>query len=167
MTKKINTGKRLNTETPEKKKASKRVAKKKNPSKSKAAVAAQKNQQKKKEVTGEKKETPHSISRSMLLDRKYTDEQILEAIQKQCPDKPFKKGQISCNRWDLNNKDMVKPPIEKLVEVDGKLVPKSQLPVKTKKKKYTEENDPLNKIAGIKTKKMAKKVRKLKKKSSR
>jgi len=132
------------------KKKAKKVAKKK--------VAAKKKQASKREQG----DTVNAYCRNLLLERKYTDEQVLEKVEKKYPDGKFKKQYIPCKRWDLNH-DGARPPIEKMVKVDGKLIPKSKAPKKSKtKKKYTKDNDPLSKVAGIDVHSGKKKVAKKK-----
>ena len=91
----------------------------------------------------------------MLVERKYTDEEILSTIKKEYQDRSEKqiKVYISCQRNDINagrkKRFIVDSPIERLIKVDGKIIPKSQAPAKPSKKKIDPENDPLKKIAGI------------------
>jgi hypothetical protein len=140
-----------------KKKAVKRVAKKKDPKKSKAAIAKAKNDANKKKAkakAGEKKPKPGSMIRDLLLEQKYTDEEIFAKVDKAFPGKT---KQTYCNNWRhwINKlsgmKSTEKNPIERLYKIDGKLVKKSAMPKPERKakKKYTEENDPLKKVAGI------------------
>ena len=142
----------MTTKKVAKKKAVKKVAKRKDPNKSKAAIAKKKN-----DVAKEQKGNytrPGGMIRDLLLERKYTDEEIFEKVDKAFPGKT-KIGY--CNNWRhwINKlsgmKEVEKNPVERLFKVDGKLVKKSAMPKKERKstKKYTKENDPLNKIAGI------------------
>lgn len=141
---------------PKKKTAKKKVAKKKDPSKSKAAQAKNKNDAVKKERKGSN--TPGKLMDTLLLERKYTDEQIMEKVNKAFPGKKIPATYLNNHRWNLNNlahygkntsaKDK---PLEKLVMYEDKLVVKSVVPKPERKaqKKYTKENDPLLKKAGI------------------
>lgn len=159
-----------------KKKTAKRIAKKKDPSKSKAALAKAKNDANRK-AKGDHK-NPGSMMRDLLLERKYTDEEIYEKVSKAFPDKTVK--QTYCNNWrhwinKLSGMSSTKTnPVERLFKHEGKLVKKSAMPKTERKakKKYTEDNDPLKKVAGINVhgkkktavKKMAKKKTATKKK---
>lgn len=138
-------------------------AKKKDPNKSKAALAKKKNDASK-AVRGK---NPGAMMRDLLLEKKYTDEEIFAKVSKAFPDKTVK--QTYCNNWRhwINHlsgmKSTEKNPVERLYKHEGKLVKKSDMPKPERKakKKYTEENDPLKKVAGInvhnKNKKSAKK----------
>jgi hypothetical protein len=104
----------------------------------------------------------------LMLSRKYTDAQIVEKANKQFPDYQINTSFVSGSRWNLNRggRGLTKPktPVERMVEVDGKIVPASEKPKRKTKKKYTEENDPLRKTAGINVhKKETKKPEKVKK----
>ncbi len=131
----------------------KTTAKKKDPNKSKAAMAKKKNDVKEK-IKGDYT-NPGSMMRDLLIEQKYTDDEIFEKVSKAFPEKTVK--QTYCNNWRHNlnkmsgSKEFAKNPIERLFKIDGKLVKKSVMPKKAKSpsKKYTEDNDPLKKIAGI------------------
>lgn len=145
-------------------KKKKKVAKRKDPNKSKAAQAKKKNDAKR---AAEKKEKGVSINqrvRELLAEKRFTDDQIFDKISNEFPDKPFKKGYICCKRWDLAKIGKNYPS---LVKHEGKLIPKEKLPKKTKSraKKYSEDNDPLKKVAGINVHK--KKVKKSIKKKAK
>lgn len=135
--------------------------KKKDPSQSLAAIAKAKNDARKKqseESSGDDTKTkitdggykrPGTMMRDLLLERKYTDEEIFEKVSKAFPEKTVK--QIYCNNWRfwINNlsgmKSIKENPVERLFLEDGKIIPRSQKPKVQKKiaKKYTKENDPL------------------------
>lgn len=129
------------------------TAKRKDPNKSKAAIAKKKNVATSK-AKG-KYTKPGAMMRDLLIERKFTDEEIFEKVSKAFPDKIVK--QTYCNNWRhwLNNlsgmEGVKKNPFERLFKIDGKLVPKSQKPASPKKarKTYTSDNDPLKKVAGI------------------
>lgn len=135
------------------------TAKKKDPTKSKAALAKAKNdanreKEKTKTPKTAKGPKPGSMIRDLLLEQKFTDEEIFEKVDKVFPGKT-KQGY--CNNWRhwINKlsgaKEFEKNPIERLFKVDGKLIKKSAMPKPERKakKKYTEENDPLKRVAGI------------------
>ena len=132
-------------------------AKRKDPAKSTAGLMKAKNdanREAQKKVQGEYK-NPGSMMRDLLLDKKFTDEEIFEKVSKAFPAKTVK--QTYCNNWRhwINNlsglSDVKTDPVERLYKLDGKLVKKSAMPKKktTAKKQYTKETDPLNSIAGI------------------
>lgn len=149
--------------TKSKKTAKKETPKKKDPNKSKAAQAANKNKAKAEAKEGFK--TPGKMITTLILERKYTDEEIIAKVNKAFPEKETPISYCGNHRWALNNMENYGPdlndnPVEKLYKVDGKLVPKSEMPKKERKakKKYTEENDPLKKVGiDVHSKKKAKK----------
>lgn len=151
-----------------KKKAVKKTAKRKDPDKSKAALAKKKNDAKKKAAKGDygQGNSVNSYCRELLLEKKFTDEEIHKKVRSKFPKKNFAFALIYKKRWILNS-ELTKDHIEQLVKVEGKLIPKPKSPKKSKaaKKKYTKENDPLVKHAGINVHDKEKKVkpRKLKK----
>lgn len=71
--------------------------------------------------------TANSLCRQLLLERQFTDEQILEQVKKVFPDSKFTKSYISTTRVDLNKgvykNETVETPIQKLVEHEGSVVP--------------------------------------------
>lgn len=140
--------------TAKKKKAVKRVAKKKDPKKSKAALAKAKNDANRKNAKKKPGPKPGSMIRDLLLEQKFTDEEIFVKVDKAFPGKT---KQTYCNNWRhwINKlsgmKSTEKNPIERLYKVKGKLTKKSAMPKPERKakKKYTEDNDPLKRVAGI------------------
>jgi len=75
--------------------------------------------------------TANSLCRELLLERKYTDDQITAKIKEVFPDSKFTNVYVSTTRVDLNKgyykKCIVKEPISKLVEKDGKIVPSEEI----------------------------------------
>ncbi len=94
---------------------------------------------------------------AMVLEKKYTDEEIYEMTVKKY--KECRKPAISVARWTLNQALSADKQIERLVKVDGKNVPLSKAPAKPKKsarKAVDPDKDPLKKVAGIDVHKKAK-----------
>ena len=79
----------------------------------------------------------NAIARELLLEKKHTDEEIIQKIQKILPDREDKqcKVYISVNRSELNSgmrKGLRKnEKLERLVQVSGKVIPYSQAPRKS------------------------------------
>jgi hypothetical protein len=74
--------------------------------------------------------TPNKLCRDLLLERKYTDDQIAEKVLEVFPDAKFDKAYVSTTRIDLNKgyyktveEDLEKNPIARLVEYEGKVMP--------------------------------------------
>ncbi len=87
---------------------------------------------------------------AMVLEKKYTDEEIYEMTVKKY--KSCRKPAISVARWTLNQALSADKQIERLVKVDGKNIPQSKAPAKPKKtarKVVDPAKDPLKKLAGI------------------
>ena len=95
----------------------------------------------------------------LLMERKYTDEQIVELIQKEYTDRTEKQIKVYCQvqRADINSgrKPSYKVPkdqkLERFVDdVDGKVIPYSTAPHKTsRKKKENKERKLLKKHTNI------------------
>ena len=115
----------------------------------------------------------------LVIEQKYTDNEIAAKCNEKFPvtpeneaslKKPFEVSKVSGIRWHIEQGSF-KPEIpakkyDRIIEVDGKRIPFSQRPKRKTKTapKYTAENDPLKKAAGIDvTKKAIKKVVKKKK----
>ena len=138
--------------------------------KSKKTVAVKKESPK-----AEKTQSATGYVIELLLQKKSTDEQIMEMTQRKFPARNEKqiKVYISCQRNDLNSgrKKGLKAgdKLERLVDVDGKVVPYSKKPKKVSKgtRSVDPKTDPLKKVAGIdvhgKKAKAAKAVKKDKK----
>lgn len=154
-------------ETPEKKQPEV-----KKPIASKKKVAVDKLETKKQPVTKPKKKESkrigvYPVMSKLLIEKKYTDRQIIEAVRKEFPelksDDALLLKQISACRYFLNagkrsqydqKKDGI---IEQMVSDGSKAVPYSQRPVSQKPtKKYTPENDPLKKFGFVDEKKSSK-----------
>jgi len=75
--------------------------------------------------------TANNLCRELLLERKYTDDQITAKIKEVFPDSKFTNVYVSTTRVDLNKgyykKCIIKEPISKLVEKDGKIVPSEEI----------------------------------------
>lgn len=99
----------------------------------------------------------------LLREGTHTDDDIEKTVTKKFAGRPFKRSYIAISRADINagrRGDVPKNPIERLVDVNGKLTPASKAPkaepTKKAHKKVDPANDPLKKLAGIDaTKKVA------------
>ncbi len=115
-----------------------------------------KNEPPKKREPKVKKETAKALIKKLLLERKFTDEQIAATVLTKYPD-TFKKNYISCTRGDINAgrikvEGQICEHIPVLIENEaGEVVDKTTLPKKEKKTKgkVKKEDDPLSNIAGI------------------
>lgn len=100
--------------------------------------------------TEDKPMSRNGFMTAMVLEKKFTDEQIYDMTVKKY--KVCRKPAISVARWTLNQALSKDKQIERLVDVDGKNVPQSKAPVKPKKsarKAVDPDKDPLKKLAGI------------------
>jgi len=85
---------------------------------------------------------------ALILEQKYTNEQIAEKAGADL--KTVSKMFRQLNNGKRKGFDKPEKPYEQLVDADGKLVPKSDAPKKSKgSKKVDPEKDPLKKSAGI------------------
>lgn len=124
------------------------AAKKAKPAKKAATPKASE----KESTRGNPETSPFAYCRDLILNQKHSDEEILALITKRFPKATFNQGYISSERWTLNQALSSGKQLERLAKDEkGKLVPKSALPKKSAsgKKKYTAENDPLKRVAGI------------------
>ena len=116
------------------------------PMKAKAAKAAA--APKAPKVPKESKESRFGCITRLVLEQKFTDDEIHAMVLKE-GHKAFPKSGVSVARWTINQ-SLTGKKIERFVKVDGKLVPKSQAPKKVgARKKVDPANDPLKKLAGI------------------
>jgi len=92
---------------------------------------------------------------SLLTMRDKTDEEMVAVLKKNYASEKQAQSRLCTVRRELNAGKFedykLSNKIERLYRVDGKLIPKSQMPKtdRVKKPKYTPENDPLAKVAGI------------------
>lgn len=102
------------------------------------------------EQSQERGTTRNGLVVEMLLEKKFTDKQIKEAVNAKFAPLTLNPAAIPVARANLNK--TLSEPIERLVEIDGKVMPKSEAPAKEKgatRKKVDPDNDPLRKI-GVK-----------------
>ena len=155
----------LNAKTDDKKEA------KKTAEKNKTEGAFNANIKKEEKKTVEKKETKAkpflervTFAADLILEQKFTDEDIKEKVDSKYPDYPgspaqFTQKEMGRTRWMLRNGKLSTRTLEegrpfgRLFEhpETKKMVERGELPKKksVSKKKVTKEEDPLNNVAGI------------------
>jgi hypothetical protein len=105
----------------------------------------------------ERKPSPHTLARQLVMERKWTNEEIFNKVTEQFPNGKFKKAYVNIKRWDLNDaaEPGTEPYVELALDAKGKRVPKADLPKPEKKTRAKKERpdpavDPLATVAGLK-----------------
>lgn len=129
-------------------KSASQPAKKAEPKKATSEKASEQKASPSPKAPKEKKQpqlTPNKMCRDLLLERRYTDEQIAEKVKATFPDAKFDKGYVSTTRIDLNKgiyktveEDVSKNPLVRLEEHEGKILPYEK--IKELKVKAAEES---------------------------
>lgn len=104
---------------------------------------SEKKQEPKKVIKKVVKLTPNSMCRQLLLERQYTDDEIVAKILKVFPEKKFTRSYVSTTRLDLNKGyykgNIVEVKIIRYVRIDGVLTDynthKSQIDAETERKR--------------------------------